>query len=97
MMYVRRNERPRTSYRAAGALALAAALCLAMAFLRYRATGITGASFEHEIAGGVKDQVTYVNAGPWTLHFQTWLGAAAGLAAAACGLAVAGRRAISHG
>jgi hypothetical protein len=61
------------------------------AVVRFRATEISGARFDHPLAGGVKDQVTFYNAGPWIAHFEVWAGAALALAVCSALLAVIAR------
>jgi hypothetical protein len=63
-----------------------------VAFLRYRATGISGAVFERSV-GGTRTVVTYENAGPWFWHFMTWTGVAIGLSVASVAVLFTTRRA----
>lgn len=84
------SNRGSTSLAAAlGGSAVAAAV---VAFLRYRATGISGAVFERSV-GGTHTVVTYENPGPWFWHYMTWRGTAIGLAMASLAVLVTTRRA----
>jgi hypothetical protein len=79
---------PRVRLSASVALALSALGATLVAVLRYRATGIVGATFDKPLSDGTTRVFMYDNEGHWYAHFQLWFAVALILAAASilCGL-----------
>jgi hypothetical protein len=82
----------RASTSLAATLAGSSIVAAVVAFLRYRATGISGATFDRSPSGGTQSIITYENAGPWFSHYMTWRGVAIGLAAASVAVVLVARR-----